>query len=147
MSKHEEADLILKLYDLRREERMREARRWFVREFNPQTLADVNDVMFGPNGDYLRMVMSYWDMAAALVNYGAISEDLFDETNNEHLMLYAKLEPLLGEMRVTYGPQMLANLEKLVDNTEGARERIAGWHERWKTIRAELERRNAVPVS
>ena len=147
MSKHEEADLILKLYDLRREQRMREARTWFAREFNPQTSADVNDTMFGPNGEYLRMVMSYWDMAAALVNHGAISEELFDETNTEHLMVYGKLEPLLGEMRAMYGPQVLLNLEKLFENTKGLRERVASWRERWNGVRAEMERRRAVPVS
>jgi hypothetical protein len=60
MSKQEEAGLILKLYELRREETMRKARDWFFREFNPETVADFNAAMFSPNSGYLRMVISYW---------------------------------------------------------------------------------------
>src|SRR5262245_53956748 len=138
MSKHEEADLILKLYDLRREEVMRKARDWYFREFNPESRADVDSVMFGEHSGHLRMVMTYWDMAAALVNHGAISIELFNDTNGEHLAMFSKLEPLLKDMREAYGPQTLANLEKLVDATPGGRERVAAIRERMKGIRAQL---------
>jgi hypothetical protein len=138
MSKQEEASLILKLYELRREETMRKARDWYFRDFNPQSLADINGVMFSEHSGRLRMVMSYWDMAAALVNHGAISVDLFNETNGEQFSVFAKLEPLLGEVRAAYGPQFLANLEKLVDATPGGRQRVAAVRERMKGIRAEL---------
>src|SRR5450755_833566 len=70
MSKQEEAGLILKLYELRREETMRKARDWFFREFHPQTFADYNAVMFGEHSGHVRMVVTYWDMAAAMVNRG-----------------------------------------------------------------------------
>jgi hypothetical protein len=143
MSKHEEADLILKLYDLRREETMRKARDWFFREFHPESLADINNALFSEHSGHLRMVMTYWDMAAALVNHGAISIELFADTNGEHLTLFSKLEPLLGEMRASYGPQFLANLEKLINATPGSRERIALIRERMKVIRAELAKRQA----
>ena len=83
MSKQEEAGLILKLYELRREETMRKARDWYFREFHPQSLADFNNAMFGEHSAYLRMVASYWDMAASLVNHGAISVDLFSDSNGE----------------------------------------------------------------
>ncbi len=141
MSKHEEADLILKLYDLRREEVMRKARDWYFREFHPESRADVDQTMFGEHSGHLRMVMSYWDMAAALVNHGAISIELFSETNGEHLAVFSKLEPLLGELRAAYGLQFLANLEKLVDATPSGRERVAMIRERMKGIRAELAAR------
>ena len=144
MSKHEEADLILKLYDLRREAAMREARSWFLRDFNPRSVEDVNDALFGERSAHVRMVWSYWDMAAALVNSGAISADLFNETNAEHIAVYARMEPLLPELRAAFGPQMLANLEKLIENTKGARDRVQQTRERWKSIRAELERRSVV---
>jgi hypothetical protein len=143
MSKHEEADLILKLYDLRCEETMRKARDWFFREFHPESLADINNALFSEHSGHLRMVMTYWDMAAALVNHGAISIELFADTNGEHLTLFSKLEPLLGEMRASYGPQFLANLEKLINATPGSRERIALIRERMKVIRAELAKRQA----
>jgi hypothetical protein len=141
MSKQAEADLILKLYELRREETMRKARDWYFREFHPQSIEDVNEVLFGEHSGHLRMVMSYWDMAAALVNHGAISLDLFNDANGEHLGVFAKLEPLIPEMRKAAGPQFWANLEKLIDATPNGRQRVAQVRERFQVIRAELEAR------
>lgn len=138
MSKQDEAGLILKLYELRREETMRKARDWFFMEFHPQSLADVNAAMFSEHSGHIRMVMSYWDMAAALVNHGAISADLFNDVNGEHFSVFSKVEPLLAEARAAYGPQFLANLEKLVDATPGGRQRLVALRERMKGIRAEM---------
>ncbi|HEX4231772.1 MAG TPA: hypothetical protein VHZ07_24100 [Bryobacteraceae bacterium] len=143
MSKHEEANLILKLYELRREATMRKARDWYFLEFNPASMADVNAALFGEHSGHLRMVMSYWDMAAALVNHGAISRELFSETNGEHISVFAKLEPLLSEARAAVGPQFMANLEKLIDATPGGRERTAATRERMKAVRAEVANRRA----
>src|SRR5580693_7731451 len=103
MSKHDEADLVLKLYELRREPTMRTARDWYFRDFNPESLADINAALFSEHSGHLRMVMSYWDMAAALVNHGAISIDLFTDTNGEHISVFSKLEPFVAEMRASYG--------------------------------------------
>lgn len=141
MSKNEEADLILKLYELRREETMRKARDWYFREFNPKSMTDINDALFSEHSGHLRMVMTYWDMAAALVNHGAIGIDLFNETNGEHFGVFSKLEPFLTQMRAGFGPQMLANLEKLIDATPGGRDRVAAIRERMKTVLAELAAR------
>src|SRR6478752_3467253 len=110
MSKYEEANLILKLYELRRDETMRKARDWFFLEFNPESIAEFNRAMFSEHSGHLRMVMSYWDMAAALVNHGAISAELFNDTNGEHLSVFAKLEPILPEIRAGVGAQFLRNL-------------------------------------
>ena len=98
-SKQAEAGLILELYDLRREETMRKARDWFFREFNPESAADIDKVLFGEHSGHFRMVMTYWDMAAALVNHGAIDMALFNDTNGEQFPVFAKVEPFLGEMR------------------------------------------------
>ena len=143
MSKHEEADLILKLYDLRREATMRKARDWYFMEFHPESMADVQATMFSEQGAYLRMVMSYWDMAAALVNHGAISMDLFNETNGEHLAVFSKIEPLLKEARAAMDPRFLANLEKLIDATPDGRERVAVIRERMTAVRAQVAARRA----
>src|SRR4029077_10273213 len=75
MSKQEEANLILKLYELRREPVMREARNWFF-SFNPTSAAEYMEAMMGEHSGHLRMVISYWDMAASLVNNGAIHEKI-----------------------------------------------------------------------
>jgi len=143
MSKQEEAQLILKLYELRREETMRKARDWFFRDFKPQTMADFNNAMFGDHSGHLRMVITYWDMAAALVNDGAIRAELFTYCNGEHISVFANIELLLPEIRAAYGPQFAASLEKLIDATPDGRKRTATLRERIKGIRETLAKQQA----
>jgi hypothetical protein len=138
MSKQEEAGLILKLYDLRREEKMRKARDWYFRDFNPQSFADFNAAMFGENSAYLRMVISYWEMAAALVKNGAISLELFSDSNGEHIGVFSKIEPLLGEIRAALGPQFAVHFEKLIDAMPDGRKRVAEARERMKAIHTQM---------
>src|SRR5579859_431018 len=139
MSIQEEAGLILKLYELRREETMRKARDWYFREFNPQSIADFTNAMFSEHSGHLRMVITYWDMAAALVNDGAISLELFNNANGEHIGVFSKIEPLLGEIRAAYGPQFAHNTEKLIDATPDGRKRVAEARERMKAIHAQMQ--------
>jgi|SRR5690242_12111863 len=143
MSKQAEAGLILKLYELRREDTLRKARDWYFREFNPQSMADFNSAIFGEHSGHLRMVVTYWDMAAALVNNGAISLEFFNDANGEHIGVFSKIEPLLGEIRAAYGPQFAAAFEKLIDATPDGRKRTAEARERMKAIRAELAAKQA----
>ena len=132
MSKHEDADLILKLYDLRREATMREARNWLF-TFNPTSVQDIIDVLLGEHSGHYRMVISYWDMAAALVNNGAIDEKLFNETNGEHLFVYSKIQPVLEEARAFFGnPDFLKNLQTLVERIPNHAETINAMKERMK---------------
>jgi hypothetical protein len=139
MSKHEEADLILKLYELRREPTMRTARDWYFLDFNPESVEDVNKAFFSEHSGHVRMVMTYWDMAAALVNHGAISMELFNDTNGEHISVFAKVEPFLKELRANMNPQFLANLEKLIDASPEGRQRTAAARERVKFIREQVK--------
>jgi len=138
MSKHEEADLILKLYDLRREATMRKAREWYFRDFNPESIEDVNNALFSEHSGYVRMVWTYWDMAAALVNHGAISLDLFNDTNGEHIGTFLKVEPFLADVRANFGSNYLVNLERLIDALPDGRQRVAAMRERMKGVRARL---------
>jgi hypothetical protein len=143
MSKHEDADLILKLYDLRREATMREARNWFF-TFNPTSVQDVIDVLLGEHSGHYRMVVSYWDMAAAMVNNGAIDEQLFNETNGEHLFVYSKIEPVIEEIRPLFGnPEFLGNLQKVVQRIPDSAAKIAAMRERMKKFAAMREERAA----
>src|SRR5207237_9353555 len=103
MSKAKDADLILKLYDLRREETMRKARDWIIR-FNPESMQEILDAVMGEHSAYFRMVTSYWEMAAALVNHGAIDESMFNATSGEHLGACAKLQPFVADMRAQLIP-------------------------------------------
>ena len=143
MSMQDEAGLILKLYELRRETKMREARDWFFREFNPQSMADFSEALMGDHSAHLRMVVSYWEMAAALVNQGAICLDLFVSTNGEHLGVFMKIEPLLADIRKMFGPRYAVNLEKLIDATPEGRTQVAAFRERMKAMHEQLAARQA----
>ncbi len=127
MDKQQDALVILKLYELRRDENMRQARAWFHSEFNPTSAADI--VGLTVSGEkasaYYRMVSSYWDMAASLVNNGAIDEKLFLDANTEHLMVFAKLEPFLAEVRTIFKePSYHAQLEQLVMKIPNIEEKL-----------------------
>jgi hypothetical protein len=143
MSVQEEAGLILKLYELRREETMRKARDWYFREFNPESMGDFTAAIMGEHSGHLRMVVTYWDMAAALVNRGAISLDLFTDANGEHIGVFSKIEPLLSEVRQAFGPGWAVNLEKLIDAMPDGRKRSASTREQMKAIRARLNSQTA----
>jgi hypothetical protein len=134
MSKQKEADLILKLYDLRRETVMREARNWFA-TFNPASVQDFIDVLTSDKSGYYRMVISYWDMAASLVNNGAIGAQMFNDANGEHLFVYAKLEPFLEDLRRETGnTQFMAQLEQVVKEIPNVEARLTIIRERIKKM-------------
>ena len=134
--KYEDANLILKLYDLRREEVMRKARNWYIQEFNPESLQELSDVMMSDKSAYFRMVATYWDMAASLVNHGAINEEMFADANMEYVVVFAKVEPFIDEARATFGaPNYLGNLEKLVMRRHD-KEFLAGLRARFKQFAA-----------
>jgi len=136
MGKHEDADLILKLYDLRRETVMRDARNWWF-TFNPTSLQDVMTTMMGENSGYMRMVLSYWDMACAMVVSGAIDEELFNTTNGEHMIVYMKIEPVLEDMRKMFdNPDFAKSLETVVKRMPNIETRMANMRERFKQIQA-----------
>jgi hypothetical protein len=135
MSKTKSATLILKLYDLRREAKMREARNWIF-GFNPKSADEVMQTMMDPEvGPYLRMVTSYWDMAAALVKHGAIDEDMFNDTVGEHIMVFAKIEPFLAELREKFEmPEAFENLEKVIMDRKDGAERVRKTQEWMKSL-------------
>lgn len=142
MSKVESADLILKLYDLRREEKMRQAREWIFM-FNPQSVDDYWNTMMDPQaGPYLRMVTSYWEMAASFVNQGVIDAEMFNDITGEHILVFAKIEPILADLRERFqNPKAFAHLEKaILDQPDGA-ERVAKTQEFIKNVLAEIAQR------
>ena len=141
MSKQADADLILKLYDLRREAVMREARNWFF-SFNPTSAAEYMEAMMGEHSGHLRMVISYWDMAASMVNNGAIDEQMFNDANGEHLFIFAKIEPVLEGLREQWGqPDMLKHFETLVRRVPENKEKLAAIRERITMIQAMMAER------
>jgi len=99
----ESAQLNLQLFELRREPVLREARAWFLLEFNPETLADVGAVLAGERNASFRMVLGYWDMAASLVTADAIDADAFRAAHGEMFGTFCKVQPFLAELRAVSG--------------------------------------------
>ena len=133
---HESATLLLRLYELRREPTMREARNWFALEFNPSSFDDVVQAVMGPHSGHYRMVTSYWDMAASFVLNGAIDEQMFNDANGEQVGVFAKVEPYLTDYRARVGnPKYLSQLEQIVLRRSGAKEQLAAMRE-WFRNRA-----------
>src|SRR5919206_3578740 len=122
------AGILLKLYELRTEAALRQARSWFAFEFHPASARDVLATWLGPGHESApyRMVTSYWDMAASLVLQGAVPAEMFNAANTEHIALYAKLRPFLAEVRAGAGyPDYLMNVERVVASLPDAEERVA----------------------
>ena len=123
-----DAQLILKLYDLRREAEMRKARNWFTVEFWPQSADDLIKVASAfPSQEnaWIRQVGGYWDMAASLVLHGALNEELFLQPGccGEMFFIFAKVKPFLAELRKKMNnPRMFANIEKLINSTKQGRD-------------------------
>jgi hypothetical protein len=141
--KHRDADLILKLYELRREKTMREARNWFF-TFNPQGKEDFIDVLTSDKSGLYRMVISYWDMACSFVNHGALDADMFNDANGEHMFVYAKLEPFLPALREEMGnPNFLAHLEKVVKDCPDHDTKLANIRNRMQKLIALYQERAA----
>ena len=146
MGKAKDADLILKLYDLRREQTMRDARNWFF-TFNPQTPEDFMDVLTSDKSGYYRMVVSYWDMAASLVNHGAIDADMFNDANGEHIFVFAKIEPFLPALREMGNPDFLVHLERVIKELPNYEQRLIATRERIQKILAIYQQRAAAQAA
>lgn len=117
----ESALLNLKLFDLRREPTLREARHWFMREFNPETFDELVAIAGGERNPSVRMVLGYWDMAASLVTTGAIDATSFLAAHGEIFVTFSKVQPFLAELRVlTAEPDYCKHLEAVVLAAPGA---------------------------
>jgi hypothetical protein len=135
-----DAQLVLQLYDLRREAELRKARNWWVVTFWPRTADDfmkVATALGTQENNWLRQAGGYWDLAAALVLHGTIHPDLFLEggSSGEMFFMYAKIQPILKELREKMqSPGLFSNVEKVIMSTKAGRERL-------KTITARVESR------
>jgi hypothetical protein len=121
-----DAELILKLYDLRREAELRKARNWWVTTFWPQTADEILKIsanMGSQENNWFRQVSGYWSMAATLVAHGALNADLFLEppSASEMFLIFAKVKPFLKELREKSSPTMFVSIENLVNSTEKSR--------------------------
>jgi hypothetical protein len=123
---HEQAQLHLQVYDLRRETRLRQARDWFQQNYFAETFEDAMRIApFGTeNGAFVGMVIGYWEQACALLNYGLLHEDLFFETSGEFFGVWEALKLVIPQFRERFADK------NLLTNLEQAAHRYEEWSER-----------------
>ncbi|MGC1370878.1 MAG: hypothetical protein WA824_01955 [Candidatus Sulfotelmatobacter sp.] len=139
-----DAQLILQLYDLRREPEMRKARNWWFVSFWPNSADDFMKIAFTPGSqenNWLRQVSGYWNMAASFVLQGALNADLFLQpaVSGEMFIMFAKVHPFLKELRQKAGdPHMFATIEKVINSSKFGRERLKFMLKRVETMREKM---------
>jgi hypothetical protein len=136
----EDAQIIMKLYDLRRETEMRRARQWFAIGFWPRNADDVLELIKAVNPQenaWFRQVSGYWDMAASFVLRGVLNEELFFDSNAELWFVFAKVQPFLKEVRErTQNPMLFQRVEKVATQSEAGLERLQTMLKRVEARRA-----------
>ncbi len=135
-----DAEIVLKLYELRTEALMRQARSWMVAQFWPKTVEEffaVADNPADPHSPFVRQVISYWEMAAAMVLHGAVSAELFVDCNAEGFFLLAKFTPLLEAIRER-NPSFLIKTSDLVRRFSSATQRFDAIYKRVEAQRGQM---------
>jgi hypothetical protein len=136
-----DAQVIMQLYDLRREAEMRKARQWWLTGFWPTNADDfikVSSAAGTPENNWLRQVSSYWGMAASFVLEGAVSEELFLRPgfSGEMFVVFGKVYPFLEELREKLGdPEAFGDVERVIARTKWGRERLKFMLKRLETWR------------
>lgn len=139
-----DAQLILKLYELRREPEMRKARNWWFNDFWPNNADDFLKVAWAmgtPENNWLRQVSGYWGMTASLVLQGALSEELFlrPSSSGEMFVMFGKVYPFLKDLREKLGdPEVFLDVEKVITDTKWGRERLKFILKRIETWREKI---------
>jgi hypothetical protein len=144
-----DAELILKLYDLRREAEMRKARSWWFADFWPESSDDIMKIAMNPKAQenhWMRQVLGYWDMAAMLVVHGTLNEAMFLELSfsGEMFFVFAKLKPFLSEIRANMkNTDFLGNVEKLITRSKFGRDRLQFFENRVTARRKAMQEQAA----
>jgi hypothetical protein len=125
---HEQVNLMLRLYELRRESRLRQARAWFVNHFHPNSPEEIGE-KYPPGSEEnanIRMTISYWDMVAGIVNRGLIDDELFFENNGEIWVVWDRVRNIAPAWRKAFqNPTIFGNLEETCRRMEAWREKRA----------------------
>ena len=139
-----DAQIVMHLYDLRREAEMRKARSWWFTTFWPRNADDFMKIAFTPGSqenNWLRQVSGYWSMAASFVLQGALNTDLFLQpaVSGEMFILFAKVQPFLKELREKAGdPQMFGTIEKVIMSSKYGRDRLKFMLKRVEMMREKM---------
>ena len=122
---HADAELLLHLYEMRREPELRRARKWFMSEFTPTTWADIK-ARYLSNEDedrWFRMTTSYWEMMGTIVNRGVLHAEMFFDHTGEDIVTWNKIAKLIPDARADIRPTYLFQFEKLVADHQAYRKR------------------------
>ena len=144
-----DAQLILQLYDLRREAEMRKARSWWFTGFWPRSADDFLKIVSTPGtteNNWLRQVTGYWSMAASFVLHGALNADLFLQpaVSGEMFIVLAKVHPFLKDLREKSGdPHMFGTIEKVIMSSKYGRERFKFMLRRVEMMREKMDSQKA----
>ena len=146
---NEQVNLMLRLFEERREPKLREARDWFGANFHVNSVEDVMRVAPpGSQGNlFMRMVLGYWEMVASIVNRGLINEEFFFESNGEQWVVWEQVKPVIGAWRATFSSSnFLANLEEHAKRLEAWREkRSPGSNEAIRKMLAQMQQAAPAP--
>ena len=115
---YDDANLLLRLYELRREEKLRAARDWFAKNFHASTLEEMQKLcpMGSQENAYLRMVTGYWDMAASFVTSGVLHQELFAQSSREMLFVWTRISDIIPAWReASKNPDIVKNMETVAD--------------------------------
>jgi hypothetical protein len=145
---HEQAQLHLQVYEMRREARLRQARDWFFKNYFAENMDEAMRIAAPGTeaGTFVMMVFGYWDQACALLNYGLLHEDLFFETSGEFFGVWERVRPTIAEGRERWANKLfLANLEKAAQRYEIWSEKrtpghIARMRELMKQMRGQMQK-------
>ena len=144
-----DAEVVMKLYDLRREAEMRKARNWYGNaDFSTWESVQKLAMSWGTQENaWMRQVLTYWENAASLVLHGAVHEGLFWDWNGEMIFTYVKIKPWIKQLRQMSGnDEFLANTEKLLNSTPELRQRVEfmeGQFKKWNAMLAEKMAKSA----
>jgi hypothetical protein len=131
---HHDAEILLTLYELRRDPELRKARDWVTQQFKPTSAAEVMGVLRSSGSEHnrwLRQFITYYEMAASLVHHGLLDRDLLEDSVTEYVNLYAKLRPFLTELRRETGlPTFMRQIERLVMKSLRGQDKLATM-EKW----------------
>ncbi|HEY7441188.1 MAG TPA: hypothetical protein VH701_02120 [Vicinamibacterales bacterium] len=134
-SPFESALLNLKLFELRREATLREARSWFLLDFNPENFDQLVAAIGGERNASIRMVLGYWDMAASLVTTGAIDGEAFLAAHGEIVGTFSKIQPFLAQLRAVSGePDICKHMERVVLTAPNAEATLARRREGFRAL-------------
>ena len=138
----DDASLILRLYELRREEKLRAAREWYRTKCVPLSVEDVKTIYNTPGEENtnFRMATTYWDMACSFVASGVLHPELFIQSGSESLMIWSRVEEFVPRIREEMGmPYFLANIEKTIAMIPSSQERLKLFRSRLAAMREKVK--------